>query len=80
MAAAHGLFHLERCDRMAQDMTHVGRVPIEALDLVQHDSSIYDYRIYDQVKELFRDGRARSCESGVKFEGELEERRKALES
>jgi hypothetical protein len=28
-----------------KDMTHIGGIPLEAFDLVQHDVSIYDYRI-----------------------------------
>jgi len=44
--AARGLLDFERCDSVAHDMTHVGVVLIEALDLVQHDFSIYDQCIY----------------------------------
>ena len=33
-------------DRVAQDMTNAGGIPIEAFDLVQHDISIYDECIY----------------------------------
>jgi len=40
--AARGLFDFERRNGVAQNMTHVSVVPVEALDLVQHDFSIYD--------------------------------------
>ena len=39
--AAGNLFDFERRDGVANNVAHVG-VPIEAHDLVQHDSSIYD--------------------------------------
>jgi hypothetical protein len=41
-------FDLEGSDRMAQDVAHVGGVPIEAFDFVHPMLSIYDDRIYSQ--------------------------------
>jgi hypothetical protein len=40
--ASRDLFDFERRDGVARNMTHVGVVPIEAFDLVQHDFSTYD--------------------------------------
>src|ERR1035437_8538209 len=48
MGAAHDFFNFEGSDSVAQDMTHVRAVPIEAFDLVQHASSIYGQCIYTQ--------------------------------
>jgi len=47
--AARNLFDFNKRDIVAQDMIHVGLVPIEALDLVQHNLSIYDPCIYEQT-------------------------------
>ena len=45
---AHDFFNFEGGDGVAQDVTHVGAVPIEAFDLARHASSIYGYCIYAQ--------------------------------
>lgn len=42
----HDLFNLDWGDVVAQDVTDVSGVPIEALDLVGHVFSIYDLCIY----------------------------------
>src|ERR1035441_461382 len=49
MGAAQDFFDLEGGDSVAQDVTHVSAVPIEAFDLVQHAFSIYGYCIYTQT-------------------------------
>src|ERR1035437_2192185 len=48
MGAAHDFFNFKGGDSVAQDMTHVCAVPIEAFELVQHASSIYGQCIYRQ--------------------------------
>src|ERR1019366_6634092 len=49
VGAAHDFFNFEGGDRVAQDMTHVSAVPIEAFNLVQHDPGIYGQCIYMQM-------------------------------
>jgi len=44
---ARNLFDLEGSDRVTQDVTHVGGVPIEAFDFSHPMLSIYDDRIYN---------------------------------
>jgi hypothetical protein len=58
MRAVRDLFNLEWSYMVAQDMTHVGTVPIEALDLVRHPSSIYSRCIYTQLQGSRRESPA----------------------
>jgi hypothetical protein len=48
--AARDLFDFERRDSVAHNATYVCVVPIEALDLVQHNFSIYNSSIYSEAE------------------------------
>ena len=50
MRAARDLFDIEGRNRVAQDVAHVGGVPIEAFEVFYHTVSIYDKRIYSKRK------------------------------
>ena len=49
MQAAHDFFYLEWRDCVPKDMGHVGGVPVEAVEFIDHVLSIYSSSIYEEI-------------------------------